>query len=66
MKLVKNREEELSKQMNPNSTRSWGNDSLSSFSPCVEPRDFSYSQSAESHFLPCHYFDYISGTSTGA
>ena len=46
---------------------------LSSFSPLDEPQNVSHSQTASRDgeegsgrlFLPCHYFDYICGTSTG-
>ncbi|KAI1850224.1 hypothetical protein JX266_004082 [Neoarthrinium moseri] len=39
----------------------------SSFAPCAEPERVSHLRSEEyTHFLPCHYFDYIGGTSTGA
>lgn len=34
-----------------------------SFAPCVCPPIFS---DEALPFLPCHYFDYIGGTSTGA
>jgi hypothetical protein len=55
-------EEQLAEQRKPNNTAH----NLSSFSPCEQPRDCSVSTIPESRFLPCHYFDYISGTSTGA
>jgi hypothetical protein len=38
---------------------------LSSFSPCGQPRHMSHCLMF-TPFLPCHYFDYICGTSTGA
>ncbi|KAI0452792.1 FabD/lysophospholipase-like protein [Xylaria acuta] len=39
----------------------------SSFHPCEAPRNISQiSQTPDTPFLPCHYFDYIAGTSTGA
>ncbi|KAI0860405.1 acyl transferase/acyl hydrolase/lysophospholipase [Xylaria cubensis] len=39
----------------------------SSFHPYDEPRNVSrISQALETPFLPCHYFDYVGGTSTGA
>ena len=49
---------------------------LSSFTPCDEPPhvshilrnpqdDNSEDKAPSGHFLPCHYFDYICGTSTG-
>ncbi|KAI1458357.1 FabD/lysophospholipase-like protein, partial [Annulohypoxylon moriforme] len=41
---------------------------VTSFSPCSEPRNLShriYSEDGYTPFLPCHYFDYIGGTSTG-
>ncbi|TRX92716.1 hypothetical protein FHL15_006390 [Xylaria flabelliformis] len=39
----------------------------SSFHPYDEPRNvFRTSQALETPFLPCHYFDYVAGTSTGA
>jgi len=48
------------------------NKAPSSFFPCQEPPHVSHIQpsaqeapSREGHFLPCHYFDYICGTSTG-
>jgi hypothetical protein len=37
----------------------------SSFAPCGEPRNVSH-MPTYTHYLPCHYFDYIGGTSTGA
>ncbi|KAK4224833.1 acyl transferase/acyl hydrolase/lysophospholipase [Podospora fimiseda] len=40
---------------------------LSSFSPLEAPANVSHRNPPEvTPFLPCHYFDYISGTSTGA
>ncbi|KAI0884481.1 FabD/lysophospholipase-like protein [Annulohypoxylon maeteangense] len=41
---------------------------VTSFSPCCEPRNLSHRDGNEdgyTPFLPCHYFDYIGGTSTG-
>ena len=39
---------------------------LSSFHPHDEPDHVSHHQpSNRNNFLPCHYFDYICGTSTG-
>ncbi|KAL8370125.1 hypothetical protein RB595_000483 [Gaeumannomyces hyphopodioides] len=47
----------------------------SSFHPCYEPDHVSHiagganngaNTNPTTHFLPCHYFDYIGGTSTGA
>ncbi|OTB05864.1 hypothetical protein M426DRAFT_21595 [Hypoxylon sp. CI-4A] len=39
---------------------------VSSFSPCKEPSNLSHrSDKSYTPFLPCHYFDYIGGTSTG-
>ncbi|OTA61064.1 FabD/lysophospholipase-like protein [Hypoxylon sp. EC38] len=38
---------------------------VTSFSPCDEPRDVSHLGTCYTPFLPCHYFDYIAGTSTG-
>ncbi|KAL8331020.1 hypothetical protein RB593_001801 [Gaeumannomyces tritici] len=44
----------------------------SSFHPCHEPDHVSHitvspdNASSTTHFLPCHYFDYVGGTSTGA
>ncbi|KAI1159335.1 acyl transferase/acyl hydrolase/lysophospholipase [Nemania serpens] len=39
----------------------------SSFHPCDEPLNVSQiSQEPGTAFLPCHYFDYVAGTSTGA
>ncbi|KAI1740597.1 FabD/lysophospholipase-like protein [Xylaria scruposa] len=39
----------------------------SSFHPFGEPLDLSpTSQTPDTPFLPCHYFDYVAGTSTGA
>ncbi|KAK0713705.1 acyl transferase/acyl hydrolase/lysophospholipase [Lasiosphaeria miniovina] len=38
---------------------------LSSFSPCGQPRHMSHCPTFRP-YLPCHYFDYIGGTSTGA
>lgn len=60
MKCIKKEEIDLNVNEGPH------HDNLSSFSPCIEPKDFSYCTKLESRFLPCHYFDYISGTSTGA
>ena len=37
----------------------------SSFAPCGEPLNVSHCPKY-THYLPCHYFDYIGGTSTGA
>ncbi|KAI0016706.1 FabD/lysophospholipase-like protein [Xylariomycetidae sp. FL0641] len=43
-----------------------GNPTRSSFSPCEEPPNVSHHLSHKyTHFLPCHYFDYVGGTSTG-
>jgi hypothetical protein len=61
MKHIHKVEEELDEISGPNNTHN-----LSSFSPCEKPLDASYSTEPQSRFLPCHYFDYISGTSTGA
>lgn len=61
MKHIHKAEELLDEPRSPTHTHN-----LSSFSPCEQPRDSSYSPTPESRFLPCHYFDYISGTSTGA
>ncbi|KAK3369947.1 acyl transferase/acyl hydrolase/lysophospholipase [Podospora didyma] len=38
---------------------------LSSFAPCGQPRHMSHCPRF-TPYLPCHYFDYICGTSTGA
>ncbi|KAI6090917.1 FabD/lysophospholipase-like protein [Hypoxylon rubiginosum] len=39
---------------------------VTSFSPCTEPPNVSHLEDGEyTPYLPCHYFDYITGTSTG-
>ncbi|KAI1377436.1 FabD/lysophospholipase-like protein [Hypoxylon crocopeplum] len=39
---------------------------ITSFYPCDEPNNLSHLDDNEyTPFLPCHYFDYIAGTSTG-
>lgn len=66
MKIVKNVEEEASQRIDDNAKEGSSQHTLSSFNPCDPPLDFCYSKSADSRFLPCHYFDYVGGTSTGA
>ncbi|KAI0379889.1 FabD/lysophospholipase-like protein [Hypomontagnella monticulosa] len=42
-----------------------GNVHITSFYPCAEPSNVSHLDGNYKPFLPCHYFDYIAGTSTG-
>jgi len=44
--------------------RAAGKECLSSFSPCPVPANLSHLDRYQP-YLPCHYFDYICGTSTG-
>lgn len=63
MNYVKIAEEEFDKEDHDNDPKNPG----SSFSPCEEPTNISHSGSGKyTRYLPCHYFDYIAGTSTGA
>jgi len=59
MEFIKEAEEKLDQEEGVKGLQS-------SFSPCKEPANVSHITGPYTHYLPCHYFDYIAGTSTGA